>query len=152
MKLQRVGLVILLANILGGCASVKFGDKDTEARLKSLQPILGKTSLYVCREQAGFVGAGNRTTVIVDGNPIGTLKPNNFAHTVVEPGNHEVYVKHNPGGNSGTLNISTQSGEVAFIWVGMTGHGFGTLTVDNFSSKSDAEECVRNAEYMVRSD
>jgi hypothetical protein len=134
---------------VSGCATVKYGDKNTEATLRDLQPISGKVSLYVCREKAAFVGAGNRTTAIVDGNSIGTLKPNNFAHAVVAPGSHDVYIEHNPGGKSGVLKIEAAADEVPIVWVGMTGHGWGVLTVDNFSSRSEAENCVRQAQYAV---
>lgn len=137
---------------LVGCANVKYGDKDIEAKLRELRPIPGKTSLYVCRENAVYAGALNRTTAIVDNVPIGTLKPNNFAHTVVEPGSHDIYIKRNPGGDSGTLKIQTLSDEVAIVWVGMTGGGFGVLTVDSFTNRSEAEQCVRGAEYSIPAD
>jgi hypothetical protein len=145
-------LITVLLVSLGGCASVKYGDKETEAKLRELHPVSGKTSLYVCRENAAFIGAGNRTTVMVDNKAIGTLKPNNFAHAVVDPGPHDIYIKRNPGGDSGTLTIRSLMDEVAIVWVGMTGAGFGVLTVDNFSSRGEAERCVKGAEYAVRAD
>lgn len=140
---------ICLAMALSGCATVQYGSKDAEANLRRLLPVPGKTSLYVCREAAVLFGAGNRTTAVVNNRPIGTLKPNNFAHALVDPGSQEVFVKRNPGGDSGILKVNTQAGEVLIIWVGMTGAGFGTLTVDQFSSKSEAESCVKGAEYAV---
>jgi len=152
MKLKQTALAAFLVIALGGCATVKYGDKATEANLRELQPIPGKASLYVCREAAAFVGAGNRTTVVVNNRPIGTLKPNNFAHAVVDPGSHDIYLKRSPGGDSGTLTVGSQAGEVVIVWVGMTGGGFGVLTVDNFSSRSEAERCVKGAEYAVRAD
>ena len=152
MQLKRTTLALLLTIMLSGCATVQYGDKATEAKLRDLQPIPGKTSLYVCREAAAFVGAGNRTTVVVDKQPIGTLKPNNFAHTVVEAGSHDIYIKRNPGGDSGVLTLVSKPGDVPIIWVGMTGAGFGVLTVDYFSSRAEAERCVKGAEYAVRAD
>jgi hypothetical protein len=149
MTLFRTALATVLATSLVGCATVKYGDKNAEARLRELQPVPDKTSLYVCREAAAFMGAGNRATAVVDSRAIGTLKPNNFAHAIVEPGSHDIYIKRNPGGDSGTLTIRTQAGEVVVVWVGMTGGGFGVLTVDNFSSKSEGERCVKSAEYAV---
>jgi hypothetical protein len=94
---------------LCGCASVKYGNKDAELELKKLQSIPEKVSLYVCRENAVFVGAGVRTIVYVDNIAIGTLKPNNFAHVVAIPGKHEVYIDRGGlSGNSGVLNIDTK--------------------------------------------
>ena len=117
--------------------------------MKRLSSVPGKTSLYVCRESAAFFGAGNRTTAIVNNRPIGTLKPNNFAHVVVEPGTQEIFLKRNPGGDSGILKMNTRPDEVAIVWVGMTGAGFGVLTVDLFPTKTEAENCVKGAEYAV---
>ena len=152
MIFKYAAIVATLTLALAGCATLKYGDKESEANLRKLLPVPYKTSLYVCREAAAFVGAGNRTTVLVDKQPIGTLKPSNFAHVIVEPGSHEVYIKRNPGGDSGTLTITSQSEEVAIVWVGMTGAGFGALTVDYFSNRREAEQCVRGAEYAVRAD
>jgi hypothetical protein len=152
MNVCRTAVSAFLAVTLGGCASVQYGDKDTEASLRRMAPVPTKTSLYVCREAAVFMGAGNRTTVVVDGQPIGTLKPNNFAHVVVEPGPHQVYVKRSPGGDSGILKLDTKPGEVAIVWVGMTGGGFGVLTVDHFSSKGEAEQCIKGAQYAIQAE
>jgi hypothetical protein len=149
MKLLKSATSAAGVLFLGACAAVSYGDKESEARLRALQPIAGKTSLYACRETAAFSGAGNRTTVIVNGRAIGTLKPNNFAHTTVEAGLQDIYLRLNPGGDSGILTLRTQPGEVAIVWVGVTGAGFGTLTVDNFSSRSAAERCVKGAAYAV---
>ena len=149
MKLLNSSTAALGVLLLAGCAAVSYGDKATETRLRELQPIAGKTSLYICREAAGFSGAGNRTTAMLNGRAIGTLKPNNFAHAAVEPGLQDVYVKLNPGGDSGILTVRTQPGEVAIVWVGVTGSGFGVLTVDNFTSRSEAEQCVKGAAYAV---
>ena len=154
MNAKRAVLVLALVFLgsLGGCATVKYGDKSTEEKLRELKPIPGKTSLYVCRENAVLSGAGNRTTVVVDGQKIGTLKPNNFAHTVVNPGEHDIYLERHPGGDSGILKIQTQADEVSIVWAGVTGAGFGVLTVDNFSNKNEAEQCVRGAAYAVQAE
>lgn len=149
MKIQHAVAAGLVVTIMSGCATVTYGDKGAEATLRELQPVPGRVSLYVCREKAAFVGAGNRTTAIVDNKPIGTLKPNNFAHVFVEPGPHSVYIEHNPGGKSGVLNLDTRADEVPIVWVGMTGHGWGVLTVDQFKSRSEAESCVRQAQYAI---
>lgn len=152
MKLRRLASTLGLTFALVGCATVQYGDKEVQANLRKLLPISSKTSLYVCREAAAFSGAGNRTTAVVDGRPIGTLKPGDFAHVVVEPGAHSIHVKRNPGGDSGVLKVTSQASEVLIVWVGMTGAGFGVLTVDQFSSKSEAEQCVRSAMYAVQAD
>ena len=133
---------------------MKYGDKDTEASLKRLQPVPDKVSLYVCREKAVLFGAGVRTVVFVDGEPIGTLKPNTFAQVAVPPGKHDIYLRRDglATGNSGVLNVDAKAGEVAIVWAGMTGAGFGALTVDYFDNRNEAESCVKGAEYSVRAE
>ena len=152
MPIRHAALAIGFALALCGCATVQYGDKDTQARLRQLLPVAGKTSLYVCREAAAFLGAGNRTTVMLNGRAIGTLKPSNFAHAVVEPGAHEIYIRRSPGGDSGALRVTSQPGEVVVLWVGITGAGFGALTIDHFSNRSEAERCVQGGEYSVPAD
>jgi hypothetical protein len=127
MQLKRRTPAVLFVIALSGCATVQYGTKEAEAKLRELLSIPGKTSLYVCREAALLFGAGNRTTAVVDNQPIGTLKPNTFAHAVVEPGSHDIHVVRSPGGRSGTLTIDSKAGEVVIVWVGMTGAGFGVL-------------------------
>ena len=149
MESLKLIAISFVAISLVSCATVQVGPKDVEADLKGLQPVPGKVSLYVCREKAAFSGAGNRTTVIVDSKDIGTLAPNAFAHTVLEPGSHNIYLDLHPGGKSGTLTIQTQAGEVPIVWAGVTGHGWGVLTVDEFPNRPDAEACIRDATYAV---
>ncbi len=141
----------LLVLLLTGCASVTYGDKNHEQELKQLKPIPDKMSLYVCRENAVFFGAGARTTVYVNQAAIGTLKPNNFAHVSLPPGRHEVYLDRGPlNTNSGVLVIEGKAGEVVYVWAGMTGAGFGTMTVDWFPSDKEAIQCVQGAEYAIK--
>lgn len=149
MKSKHLASVAVLAASISSCATVQYGSGDVEVELKKLQPVSDMVSLYVCREDAAFVGAGNRTTVVVDNVAIGTLKPNNFAHTIVEPGTHDIYIDHHPGGKSGTLTIQTQANDVPIVWAGVTGHGWGVLTVDEFPERAEAERCVRGAQYVV---
>ncbi|HVI25364.1 MAG TPA: hypothetical protein VM576_04115 [Xanthomonadaceae bacterium] len=149
MKSVALGCISLVAISLTSCATVRMGSEDTQAELKKFEPVPGKVSLYVCREDAAFVGAGNHTTVMVDNQDIGTLKPNTFAHAVLEPGNHNIYLDFHPGGKSGTLTIQTQANDVPIVWAGVTGHGWGVLTVDEFPNRADAENCIRGATYAV---
>ena len=151
-KLIQVLSVSIVAIIMSGCASVKYGDKDTEATLKKLQAVPDKVSLYVCRDKA-FFGGNLNAVIFVDNSPIGTLKTNTFAHVLVSPGKHEVFLKTDGlSVKSGILNVDAKSGEIAFVWAGTVGGWFGTLTVDNFTSTGEAEQCVKEADYAVRAE
>jgi hypothetical protein len=143
--------LILCAFVAGltGCASVQYGDKAAEADLKKFAVVPGKTSLYVCRVR-GFVAGGITSKVLVDGKNIGFLKPETFVHTVVEPGEHAVQLANDGiGGSSGIHSIQTKPDEIAFVWAGVTGGGWGVYTVDNFSNRQDGYNCVTNSAYSV---
>ena len=134
---------------LTGCASVQYGDKTVEAELKKFSVVPGKTSLYVCRV-GGFAAGGVTSTVLVDGKAIGNLKPKMFAHKVIEPGEHAVQLMNDGvAGSSGIYKIQTQPNEVAFVWAGMTGGGWGVLTVDGFRTRQEGQDCVNEAAYSV---
>ncbi len=142
-------ILCALVVVLSGCASVQYGDKDVESNLKKFSVVPGKTSLYVCRV-SGFVASGVTSTVLVDGKGIGNLKPKTFVHAVVEPGEHAVQLAHDGiNGSSGIHRIQTKPDEIAFVWAGVTGGGWGILTVDNFSSKQEGQNCVNDAAYSV---
>ncbi|MDE2370050.1 MAG: hypothetical protein KGN16_13860 [Burkholderiales bacterium] len=151
--MNQIARMVAISSIalLGACASVQYGDKVSEAELKKFLPLPDAVSLYVCREQALLFAAGVRTIVMVDNQPIGTLKPNMFAHAIVKPGKHEVFLKRDGiyGGQSGVFTFDAKAGDLAFVWAGMTGMGFGTLTVDAFDNVSSAQDCVKGAAYAV---
>jgi hypothetical protein len=138
-----------LVALVTGCASIQYGDKTVEASLKKFSFVPGKTSLYVCRV-SGFVAGGVTSKVLVDNKEIGNLKPNTFVHTVIEPGTHDVQLVHDGiNGSSGIHKIDTKSDEISFVWAGVTGGGFGVLTVDNFNKKQEGFDCVNGAAYSV---
>ena len=154
MKRALEIISVVVVCFLSACASVHFGDKTTEAELRKFTPIPGKVSLYVCREQAHLVAAGVRTVVFVDNEAIGTVRPNMFVHATLEPGKHGILLR-NDGLASGTGGFETFEGhenDIVFYWVGVTGKGFGVLTIDHFDSTQDAMSCVIGAAYSVKAD
>lgn len=151
MRDVRIAALAAAFLCLGGCATYQVGAPDAAAVLKRFDSIPGKASVYVCRVPAVLVARGVKTEVFIDNQNIGTLKQNSFVHTEVEPGKHGVLLRHD-GINQGTGGFETfdvNAGEVRFFWVGVTGHGWGVLTVDNFDSDADAKNCVTKAEYSV---
>ncbi len=128
------------------------GDKSTEAELKRFASRASAVSLYVCREDA-LNGAGIGTEVFVNGASLGSLKPNTFAQTDIAPGEINVFLRRNGighnSGDSGTLKVVGQPGEVVIVWAGPAGF-MGPLTVDGFPSKAEAQACVQKASYAVR--
>lgn len=136
---------------LSACATYQPGSASRAENLKRLEPVPGKTSLYVCREPALLVARGVKTVVLVNNVPIGTLKTNSFVHTELEPGQQGVLLRHDgmSSGSGGFMTVDTAPGEVRVLWVGVTGNGWGVLTVDEFDTVQDGHDCVRSAEYSV---
>jgi hypothetical protein len=136
---------------MSGCATYQVGFGDTATSLKKFEFIPGKGSVYVCRESAVLVARGVKTEVLLDNENIGTLKQNSFVHAAVEPGKHGVLLRHD-GINRGAGGFETfdiESGDIRIFWVGVTGRGWGVLTVDNFDNDTEARNCVTGAEYSV---
>lgn len=152
MPLTRLVAPLVAAAVLSACASFKEGAKDREAELRQFQPVPGKVSLYVCRESALWVAKGVSSVVFVDNEDVGTVKPNTFVHTLLEPGKHGVLLRHDGlgSGSGGFMTFDGQPGDIRFFWVGVTGKGFGTLTIDNFDSDAEARACVTGATYSVK--
>lgn len=148
---------ILAAALIGGatlgsgCATYQAGSADKSAILKRFEPIPGKGSVYVCRESALFVARGVKTEVFIDNENVGTVKVNSFVHTTVEPGKHGVLLRHDGinRGSGGFETFEIGPDEIKIFWVGVTGKGWGVLTVDHFDSEAEARECVLGAEYSV---
>ena len=144
-------LALLFTAVISACAMVRPGDPSTAERLKNFEPARDWVSLYVCREQAYLVAAGVRSRILVDNKEVGVLKTNMFAHVWLQPGMHGVLVR-NDGLASGTGGLETfeaNAGDVVYYWVGVTGKGFGTLTVDKFDSATEARACVTGAVYAA---
>lgn len=97
-----------------------------------------------------------RSTVVVDGTPIGMLLPKMFAHTILNPGAHSLYLSNEapliPTSKTGELKFEGKSGEVVLIWAGVTGGGWGILTVDHFETKANAIQCINDASYAVNAE
>ncbi len=151
MKRCISAVVLAACALLSGCATYQAGSISTAEQLKRFEPVPGKASIYVCRIPAVLVARGVKTVVLVDNEDIGTLRQNSFVHTVVDPGKHGVLLRHDGinSGSGGFMPFEVQAGEVRYFWVGVTGKGWGVLTVDNFDTVADAQECVRGAEYSV---
>jgi len=153
MKITSL-IALSIAVLASGCASFKEGEKSREAELRRFEPVPGKVSLYVCRESALWVARGVTSVVFVNNETIGAVKPNTFVHTLLEPGKHGVLLRHDGlgGGSGGFITFEAKPDEVKFLWVGVTGKGFGVLTIDNFDTESEAKACVAGATYSIKAE
>lgn len=146
-------LTAMLAAVVmsAACTTVRLGGPANELILKRFEPRPGVGSLYICREQAAFLGVMVNTVAVVDGSSVATLRPNTFAHQFVPPGTHQILVRQSNQFPSGVLEVDVEAGEVVFVWVGMAGP-FAPLTVDFFRNDKDGRQCVKKASYAIRSD
>jgi hypothetical protein len=148
----KLPTTLAAVGLIAGCATATLGDKSREAELKRFASIENAVSVYVCREDT-FNGGGIGTEVFVNGQSIGSLKPNTFAHTMLAPGEFGVFLRRNGlglhSGDSGTLKVPAKVGDVVLVWAGPAGF-MGPLTVDNFSSAAEGRACVQKATYAVR--
>ncbi|WP_231638292.1 DUF2846 domain-containing protein, partial [Ideonella sakaiensis] len=114
----RLAVAALSVSTLLGCASAKLGDKSTEAELKRFEVAPGRVSLYVCREDT-MNGGGIGTEVFVNGKSAGALKPNTFAHALVEPGEVQIFLRRN-----GLNHNAGDSGNDALDEIAVGMHGW----------------------------
>ena len=151
MKHSLLAAALVAGTFLSGCATYQAGSVSTAEQLKRFEPVPGKASIYVCRIPAVLAARGVKTVVHIDNEPIGTLRQNSFVHTIVEPGKHGVLLRHDGmgSGSGGFMPFEVAANEVRFFGVGVTGKGWGVLTVDNFDTDADARKCVTGAEYSV---
>src|SRR5262245_50090764 len=90
--LRRLTPAALLLGLLGGCASVpESGGGATAAKFSASPPKPGFGAVYVGRPM------GWRTTVFplpieVDGRPLASVGPNEYARAELPPGRHSVAV------------------------------------------------------------
>jgi hypothetical protein len=154
MKYAMAAVAVAALVLVSGCATYQAGTRSVADQLKRFEPIPGKGSIYVCRVPAALVARGVKTVVHVDNEPIGTLRQNSFVHVAVEPGKHGVLLRHDglSSGAGGFVPFEIAAGEIRYFWVGVTGKGWGVLTIDDFDSEADARRCVTGAEYSVLAD
>ena len=141
-----------MSSWLIGCASATPGDQATGDELKRFASDPDKVSLYVCREDT-MNGGGIGTEAFVNGRSLGGLKPNTFAHVMLDAGDVQIFLRRNGinhnAGDSGTLKVNAKAGDVLIIWAGPAGF-MGPLTVDNFPNDAEARACVRKAAYVIK--
>jgi hypothetical protein len=82
--------------------------------------------------------------VFADNEAIGTVRPNMFVHTTLEPGKHGILLRNDAlaSGTGGFETFEGHANDVIFYWVGVTGKGFGVLTVDHFLDKLPSIDVV----------
>lgn len=110
-KHHEVALVVLLAALAVGCASVPMAPPEADARAKSFQVAPDKANLYIYRNES--FGAAVKMKVIVDGQPAGDTGAKTYIMKAVEPGPHVVTSKAE---NDSSVTVDTAPGQNYFLW------------------------------------
>lgn len=149
--LTRIATALATLMLITGCASVQLADGNAQDEVKQFKTQPGLTNLYVCRENALLVGVGITTDVQLNGESIGFVRPNTFVQAWVEPGDHTIQMKNDgiAGMHSPKITFETQGSDTKFLWIGVTGGGMGTYTIDHFESPAAGMRCVQDAKYSV---
>jgi len=84
----------------------------------------------------------------VGANPSGRACPDSRAREALGLSeSHEGPIT--PTATTGELKIDAKAGEVVVLWAGVTGGGWGILTVDRFETQAVATACIDAASYAV---
>lgn len=110
---KKLSLVISLAMLLTGCASVNMASKDQSSKAKEFNsPSTGNAGLYVYRDS--FVGKALKKDVWVNGKCLGETAPDVFFFTEIEGGKqHRLETESEFSANA--LTLMADAGSNYFI-------------------------------------
>ena len=141
-KMKQLSFVVLLAvaSILSGCASVPMASDEKDAAAKTFRVTPGKSNIYVYRNES--IGGAVKMEVDVDGQQVGTTAAKTYLVVTVNPGKHTL-ASHAEGNNS--LVVDTQPGKNHFVWqevkMGVLYAGSKLQLVDDQTGKTGVGEC-----------
>ncbi len=100
--------------LLAGCAQLPPPPEDATA--KRFEPVPGKAVIYLARPalDPSFIAP-----VVLDEQPIGSTYRGTYIRIEVPAGNH---VLRGMGGDSGSIKLDTQAGQIYFVLHNAYGH------------------------------
>ncbi|MFZ5523277.1 MAG: DUF2846 domain-containing protein [Pseudomonadota bacterium] len=104
-------LVVVIAFVLAGCASVPMGDAKQDAALKTFTIASDKAGVYVYRNES--MGAAVKMDVEFDGQAIGKTAANTYLYKEVTPGRHTITSKAE---NTDSVEVDAKPGTLSYIW------------------------------------
>jgi len=108
-------VLVLLAALVAGCASVPMASTDADAKAKSFVVPAGKSNIYVYRNES--LGSAIKMTVSLDGKVAGQSASHTYFLFEVDPGSHEV---SSIAENTSNLKLNTEGGKAYFVWQEVT--------------------------------
>ena len=112
LNARKFASAIMLASLLGACASVPMASSDADIQAKQFQPpSAGQATLYVFRE--GMLGAAIALNASLGQRMLGQLGPDNYFRVDVQPGDYDTRCSSTENARSITVRIAT--GETRFV-------------------------------------
>lgn len=111
MNRMFAGLLVVLALVVSGCASVPMADPARDAELKTFKSKPDTAGLYVYRNET--FGAAIKMTVLLDGKILGDTASKTYLYTDLEPGKHRLVSKTE---NDSSLDFTAIAGKIYYVW------------------------------------
>ena len=112
MKHMLLPMMIGVAALVGGCASVPMASPEADAKAKSFVAATdGNAELYVYRNEA--MGGAIKMPLLLDNMSIGDTGPHTYVFKEVTPGKHTIVSKTE---NDVSLEINAQPGQTYYVW------------------------------------
>jgi hypothetical protein len=135
-------LIVLLALLVTGCASVPMASIDEDARAKTFSVNPDKSGIYVYRNEA--FGGVIPMSVALDGKVAGQTGPMTYFLWETVPGSHEI---SSSAENVSTLSLSTEAGKTYYVWqevkMGLWMARSRLQQVDEQTGRKAVSECKR---------
>jgi hypothetical protein len=111
-KKFAMGMAVVSALVLSGCASVPMASKEQDTSLKQFAaPASDKVGLYVYRNTFG--GQALKKTLTIDGKVIGETANKVYFYTQVAPGAHKLSTESEFSDND--IELITEGGKNYFV-------------------------------------
>ena len=122
LNVRKLASAIMLASLLGACASVPMASSDADIQAKQFQPpSAGQATLYVFRE--GIFDGANLLSASLGQRMLGQLGPDIYFRIDLQPGEYDARCSGTGAAQSTTIRIAT--GETRFVEVASR-MGFGS--------------------------
>jgi len=111
-KTYALAVLLVVAALGSGCASVPQGSKEQDAKLKTFAaPPADKAGLYIYSNE--WMGMSEKHEIELDGISIGSTIYKSYMYKELAPGKH--LLKSN-GENSSTLEVDLKPGTLTYVW------------------------------------
>jgi len=135
-------VLLLLASVVSGCASVPMASMDEDAKAKTFAVREGKANIYVYRNES--FGGAIPLAVALNGKVAGQTGPKTYFLFEVDPGTHEV---SSIAENTSTLKLDAAPGKSYYVWqevkMGVWMARSQLQQVDEAAGKQAVAECKR---------